>query len=110
MHTQQQFVQTRSAIDVFADSHPRFDELGTLIEQELKHGYDIETAYRRAELLRPPQAAQTRTTPAQTREPDRSIHGANDTGSSSGTPRPRTPSRTPRDAVTNAIRRLNGSL
>jgi hypothetical protein len=112
MHTQQQFVQTRSAIDVFADSHPRFDELGTAIEQELKLGFDLETAYRRAERLYPAtHAAQTRSTSAQTREPDRSIHGTHEIGPANGTSRrPRTASPTPRAAVANAIARLNGQI
>ena len=60
MHTQQQFTHTRSSVDQFADSHPRFDELGDLIENELQLGFDLETAYRRAELLQPAtHAAQT---------------------------------------------------
>jgi len=82
MHTQTQFNHTRSAIDVFADSHPRFDELGTAIENELKLGFDLEAAYARADRLYPAtQAAQTRTTPAQTRPADRSIHGTPEIGS-----------------------------
>jgi hypothetical protein len=68
MHTEQQYTYTRGAVDQFADTHPRFDELGDLIETELKFGFDLDTAYRRAELLRPTtQAAQTRPTSAQTR-------------------------------------------
>jgi len=111
MHTQQQFTYTRSAVDQFADSHPRFDELGDLIEIELKSGYDLPTAYQRADLLRPAtHAAQTRNPPAQTRPVDRSIYGAPDAGPSNGTSRPREPSRSPREAVQRAIRQLNGSL
>ena len=112
MHTQTQFNHTRSAIDVFADSHPRFDELGTAIENELKLGFDLETAYKRADRLYPAtQAAQTRTTPAQTRPADRSIHGTPEIGSSSnGTSRRRVASPTARDAVANAIKRVNGSI
>lgn len=107
MHTRQQFTYTRSAVDQFADSHPRFDELGALIEQELKLGFDLDTAYRRAELLRPAaHVPQTHTTPAQTRPADRSIHGAPDVAPSNGASRPKTPSRTPRDAVQNAIKQL----
>jgi hypothetical protein len=110
MHTQQQFTYTRSAVDQFADSHPRFDELGAAVERELKFGFDLETAYRRAELLHPAtQAAQTRNPPAQTRSADRSISGAPDVAPSNGASRrPREASRTPRDAVQNAMRRLNG--
>jgi hypothetical protein len=92
MHTQQQFVYTRSAVDQFADQHPRFDELGDLIEAELKTGYDLPTAYRRAELLRPAtHAAQTRTASAQTRPADKSIHGAPDVAPSNGASRPKKP-------------------
>jgi hypothetical protein len=109
MHNQQQFKSTRGAVDQFADSHPRFDELGDLIEGELKLGFDLETAYRRAELLRPStQAAQTRTTPAQTRPADKSIAGAPGYSNGAAAARPRESSRTPRDAVANAIRRVNG--
>jgi hypothetical protein len=112
MHTNQQFVQTRSAIDVFADSHPRLDELGTVIQREIALGFPLDEAYRRAELLHPTtQAAQTRTTSAQTRPVDRSISGAHDVSPSNGTSRrPREPSRSPREAVANAIRRVNGTL
>ena len=112
MHTAQQFTQTRSAIDVFADSHPRFDELGLAIERELKFGFDLETAYRRAEMLHPAtHAPQTRTPSAQTREADRSIHGTHEIGPTQGTSRrPRTASPTARAAVANAIARLNGHI
>jgi hypothetical protein len=112
MHTDQQFVQTRSAIDVFADTHPRLDELGPAIKQEIALGFDLPTAYRRAELLYPAtQAPQTRTPSAQTRPVDRSISGSHDAGPSNGTSRrPREPSSSPREAVANAIRRVNGAL
>jgi hypothetical protein len=107
---QQQFHYTRSAVDVYANSHPRLDELGDLIEQEIKHGYDLDTAYRRANLLRPStQAAQTRNPSAQTRPAtatDRSISGS--PGSSNGATRRGKPSASPRDAVRNAIGRLQG--
>jgi hypothetical protein len=110
MHTAQQFNYTRSAVDQFADSHPRFDELGDLIEQELKTGYDLETAYRRAELLRPTtHAAQTRTTPAQTRPTDKSISGAPDVAPSNGASRPKKQVGR-REAIQNAISRVNGQL
>jgi hypothetical protein len=110
--TQQQFTQVRGGVDQFADSHPRFDELGDLIEKELKLGFDLETAYRRAELLRPAtHAAQTRNPSAQTRTTDRSISGAADvTASNAASRRPKEASRSARDAVQNAMRRLNGSL
>jgi len=110
------YVHTRGAVDQYAQSHPRLDELGDLITQEVQLGFDLDTAYRRAELLRPatqaPQtrthAAQTRTTSAQTRPTDRSISGA-PSGPSNGTGRPR-PSASPRDAVANAIKRVGGAL
>ena len=109
MHTEKQFTHLRSAVDQFAETHPRFDELGDLIERELKLGFDMETAYRRAELLRPGNtAAQTRPTSAQTRPIDRSISGSPDvTGSN---PASRKPQKTPerREAIQNAIRRVNG--
>jgi len=117
---QQQFVHTRGALDQYAASHPRLDELGDLIEQEIKLGFDLDVAYRRAELLRPSTqaaqtrngttpAAQTRTHTAQTRIPDRSISGSAPAGPSNGQARPRAKvSR--RDAITNAIKAVNGSL
>jgi hypothetical protein len=112
MHTDQQFVQTRSAIDQFADSHPRLDELGEVIKREIALGFDLPTAYRRAELLHPTtQAAQTRSTSAQTRPVDRSISGALDVSPSNGTSRrPRQPSGSVREAVAGAINRANGRL
>jgi hypothetical protein len=51
--TVQQYSYTRSAVDQFAQSHPRVDELGEAIASELRLGFDIETAYQRAELRRP---------------------------------------------------------
>ena len=112
LHTGIQFGQTRSLVDQFADSHPRFDELGDLIDQELKLGFDLETAYKRAELLRPgTRAAQTGITTAQTRTPDRSISGAPDVAPSNGASRrPKEASASPRDAVANAMKRMNGSF
>jgi TolA-binding protein len=111
MHHAQQFTYTRSAVDQFADQHPRFDELGDLIEAELKYGFDLPTAYQRASLLRPStQAAQTRNPPAQTRQ-DKSIYGAPDSGSSNGSVA-RKPDKTVgrRDAIQDAIRRVNGGF
>lgn len=115
LHTGMQFTHTRSAVDQFADAHPRFDELGDLIEQELQFGFDLETAYQRAERLRPSsatttttRAAQTRTPPAQTR-PDKSISGAPDTGPSDGQRKNgKVPER--RDAIQDAIRRVQGGV
>jgi hypothetical protein len=108
--TAQQFTYTRSAVDQFADQHPRFDELGELIENELKLGFNLEQAYQRAELLQPAtHAAQTRTASAQTRQTDRSISGSPGVAPSNGASRrPREPSGSPRDAVKNAMARLGG--
>jgi hypothetical protein len=111
MHTQQQFTYTRSAVDQFAETHPRFDELGDVIEAELKSGYDLETAYRRAELLRPTtHAAQTRTTPAQTRPADRSISGSPDVAPSNGASRRSEKKVSRREALQSAISRVQGGL
>jgi len=108
MQDRQQFIETRGAVDQFADQRPRFDELGAVIEQELKFGFDLPTAYRRAELLNPTaHAAQTRTPSAQTRTPDRSISGGPGVAPSNGASRrPREPSPSPREAAANAARRL----
>ena len=111
MHTQQQFSYTRSAVDQFAETHPRLDELGEAVKREVDLGFDLDTAYRRAELLYPAtHAAQTRNTSAQTRDnTDRSIHGSPDVAPSNGASRrPQKPSASPRDAVQNAMARLNG--
>ena len=104
------FSQTRSEVDRFAETHPRLDELGDLIEQELRVGYDLPTAYKRAELLRPAtHAAQTRTPTAQTRTSDRSIRGAPDGGQANGHGRSKTPlSR--RDAIARNIKTVAGAL
>jgi hypothetical protein len=112
MHTAQQFTYTRSQVDQFADSHPRFDELGPEIETELKLGFDLETAYRRAELLRPASTApQTRTTAAQTRAPaDRSISGSPGANGSQPSPRRSEKPSGRREAIANAIKRVNGGM
>lgn len=105
MQYERQFTYTRSALDQYAETHPRLDELGDLIQRELALGFTLDQAYERANLLRPPtQADQTRTgTSAQTRS-DKSIHGA-PAGPSNGTGRRSDykPSRS--EALTNAFRR-----
>jgi len=109
MQYQARFSQTRSALDRYADAHPRFDELGPLIEQEIKLGFDLDTAYRRAEMLRPAtHAAQTRTPTAQTRTAAKSISGA-PAGPSNGVARRDKPVGR-REAIASAIKRANGSL
>lgn len=85
---QQKFTYTRSQVDQFAETHPRFDELADLIKSELDLGFTLEQAYLRADRLRPSgtQAAQTRTQSAQTRKT--SISGAPDGTGKSGNTRP----------------------
>ena len=77
---QQRVKDTRAQVDEFAEKHPRFDELGPQIKQELDLGFPLEVAYQRADRLNPPSntAAQTRNTSAQTRRT--SISGAPDGG------------------------------
>jgi hypothetical protein len=112
MHYQQRFVHTRGAVDRFAEANPRLDELGDLIERELRLGFDLPTAYQRANLLRPAKAgtpaAQTRTPAPQTRTSDRSISGAPDGGSANGAVRKKSTDR--RGSVVNAMRRANGAM
>jgi len=109
MQYQARFSQTRSALDRYADAHPRFDELGPLIEQEIKLGFDLDTAYRRAEMLRPAtHAAQTRTPTAQTRTAAKSISGA-PAGPTNGVDRRAKPVGR-REAIASAIKRASGSL
>lgn len=112
MHYQQRFVYTRSAVDRFAEANPRLDELGDLIERELRLGFNLPTAYQRANLLRPAKAgtpaAQTRTPAPQTRNSDRSISGAPDGGSANGVARKRSNDR--RGSVIQAMRRANGGM
>lgn len=112
MHSAQQFTYTQAQVNQFADSHPRFDELIPLIERELQLGFDLETAYRRAELLNPASTApQTRATAAQTRAPaDKSISGS---PGAAVTAAPRRASEKPtgrREAIANAIKRVNGGF
>jgi hypothetical protein len=104
------------AVNQFAETHPRLDELGDLVNALLPLegvNYDLATAYEWAEKIRgpSPHAAQTRTsTTAQTRPADKSISGAPENGPSNGSrPRPQKPVGR-REAVQNAIRRVNGSL
>jgi hypothetical protein len=108
----QQFHYTRSAVDQFAEQHPRIDEkeFGDVVKQEVELGFPLDVAYQRAERLLPAtHAAQTGTTPAQTRTPDRSIHGSPDVAPSNGASRkPKQPSKSPAEAVQNALKRMNG--
>ena len=113
MHHERVFTHTRSAVDQFADAHPGFDELGDLIEQEISLGFDLETAYQRAYRLRPPQAAQNRNAPPAQTRPNKSISGAPDLGPSDGqgTERKKSDKKVGRrDAIKNAINRVNGGI
>jgi hypothetical protein len=114
VHTQQRYAQTRSGVDAFAQSHPRFDELGDLIEQEIKLGFPLEDAYRRAELLRPGHTSgSARTTGGSARTADRSITGAPNGGSNGASMRSRGSSPTPenrRDNIMDAIRAVRGGV
>jgi len=113
MQYERKFGQTRSALDRYADTHPRFDELGALIEREIKLGFPLDEAYRRANLLSPAtHAAQTRegSPAAQTRTTDRSISGAPERGSVNGAARRASKPGDRRGAIANAIKRVNGSL
>jgi hypothetical protein len=113
LHYERKFNHTRGQVDRFAETHPRLDELGKAIERELRFGFDLDTAYRRADALYPSHAAQTRSTSAQTRTQsdritDRSIHGAPDTSVNGARRRNKPVGR--RDAIASAIKRVNGSL
>jgi hypothetical protein len=114
MQYNQQFTYTKSAVDQFAQTHPRIDEeaFGNTVRQELSLGFDLPTAYRRAEAFHPAtHADQTRTTSAQTRPVDRSIHGSPDVAPSNGASRrPAKPSGSPHEAVHNALKRMNGHV
>jgi hypothetical protein len=118
---QQKYTYTRSQVDQFAESHPRFDELGDLIKSELDLGFSLEQAYRRADRLRPSDAthaAQTRTQSAQTRKT--SISGAPDGSGRTGNTRPSDGQRrsangeakhpTRREALERAIRRAGNGV
>jgi hypothetical protein len=118
MHAERQFQYTRAQIDAFADDgkHPRFDELADAIKQEIALGFDLETAYRRAEMLLPADthAAQTRSPSAQTRTTtDRSISGAPSdvTASNAASKRKQDPSGSVSEAVQKAFKAFgNGAL
>lgn len=105
------FTHKRSEVDRFAETHPRLDELGKAIEQELNLGFDLDTAYARADRLYPAtHAAQTRTHTAQTRTHDRSISGAPDGGplNGSGQHNGKPPGR--RESIVAAMKTARGSL
>ena len=111
VQTAQQFGYLRQGIDQYAATHPRLDELADIIEQEISRGFDLDTAYRRADLLRPTHAAQTRNPSAQTRSTtDKSIHGAPDVSASNAASRKSDKPVGRREAIQKAISRVNGAL
>ena len=117
---QQKYTYTRSQVDQFAETHPRFDELSDLVKSELDLGFSLEQAYDRADRLRPSDgthAAQTRTQSAQTRKT--SISGAPDGSGRTGNTRPSDGQRrtngeakhpTRREALERAIRRAGNGV
>lgn len=118
---QQKYTYTRSQVDQFAETHPRFDELADLVKSELDLGFTLEQAYVRADRLRPSDgthAAQTRTQSAQTRKT--SISGAPDGSGRTGNTRPSDGQRrsangeakhpTRREALERAIRRAGNGV
>ena len=117
---QQKYTYTRSQVDQFAETHPRFDELSDLVKSELDLGFSLEQAYNRADRLRPSDgthAAQTRTQSAQTRKT--SISGAPDGSGKSGHTRPSDGQRrangeakhpTRREALERAMRRAGNGV
>lgn len=111
-HLAEQYRGIMGGIDRYAETHPRVDELADLITAEVRQGYDLDTAYRRADLLRPPRAAQTRNPSAQTRQPtDKSIYGAPSASSANGGAHRRSDKPVGRrDAIQRAINASNGSL
>jgi hypothetical protein len=113
MQYQEHYAQTRGQVDQFADTHPRFDELGASIQGILEENPNLglKRAYVIAESETPSHAAQTRNpTTAQTRPADKSISGAPDAGPSNGTSKRNQKPVGRREAIQNAINRVNGSL
>lgn len=108
MQYENQFRQTRSGVDRFAETHPRLDELGPVIERELKLGFGLEQAYQRACMLVP--AARAAGGQQSQRQPDRSIHGAPSGGPSNGAQQRRGKSVGRREAIANALAFVRGSL
>lgn len=113
MQYQQQFAHARGGVDRFAETHPRLDELGHIIERELKLGFDLDTAYRRAELLSPAtRAAETRNNQtsqhSQQRTPDRSIRGAPESANGAGRARPKSSTR--QEAIARSIAAVRGAM
>lgn len=110
MQYQQQFTNARGGVDRFAETHPRLDELGVAVERELKLGFDLDTAYRRADLLHPAtRAAETRNNQqSQQRIPDRSIRGAPESANGAGRARPKSGTR--QEAIARSIAAVRGAV
>lgn len=96
----------------FADSRPRFDELFEAIKEEIAHGYDLETAYDRAERLNPgPQKAASEQPVIPAAKPplnpagSKSISGAPSTGSNPELAKSNSPVPTIEEALKKALRR-----
>lgn len=94
--------------------HPRFEELGKDIAQQIELGYDLEQAYKRAELLNPAPVAAT---PAQVgsdptkkpavAQPDKGSLSPSGAPSSGSDPTKRKPPSTAREALERAAVSLN---
>jgi hypothetical protein len=87
--------ETLQQVEAFAKSRPRFDELAEAIREEINHGYDLETAYARAERLNPavapavsqqPVIPATKPTPPLNPAGSKSISGAPSTAGSDPEP------------------------
>ena len=87
---QERLRQVETQVESFASQHPRFEELAPEIKAQIEQGHDLETAYRRAELLNPlPQIAKPAPPPAQTREV-KSVTGSPTAGSNPANRKPST--------------------
>jgi len=102
---------TLHQVTEFASNHPRFEELSEAIQEEIRHGYDLETAYSRAERLNPapvkPAASEPPVIPAKTATPlnpagSKSISGAPSSGSN---PAVTTNSNQPVPSITEALQK-----
>lgn len=103
---QQQTTATQREVETFAASNPRFEELADAIKQEIQYGYDLPTAYARADRLNPAPQAPVVAAPAapdlaaQTRKGSLSVSGAPSSGSN---PANRKPPSTPMEALDRAF-------
>lgn len=94
--TAQRQRETHAQVEAFAAAHPRFEELAEAISAEISHGYDLKTAYERAERLNPAPAPVVNPAPAipapdltaQTRKGTASVSGSPASGSNPAQKRP----------------------